>query len=33
VQRLIEALKHMDQELAHTQAQMEREMEKQTSAS
>jgi flagellar biosynthesis/type III secretory pathway protein FliH len=33
VQRLIEALKHMDQELAHIQAQMEREMEKQTSAS
>lgn len=33
VERLIEDLKHMDRELAHTQAQMEREMEKQTSAS
>lgn len=33
IQRLIEDIKHMDQELAHTQAQMEREMEKQTSAS
>ena len=32
VQRLIEALKQMDQELAHTQAQMEHEMQKQTSA-
>jgi flagellar biosynthesis/type III secretory pathway protein FliH len=33
VQRVIEALKSLDQELAHMQAQVEREMEKQTSAS
>jgi hypothetical protein len=33
VQSLIEDLKRMDRELAHTQARMEREMEKQTSAS
>jgi hypothetical protein len=33
VQTMIEELKHLDSELAHTQAQMEREMEKQTSAS
>ena len=32
VQSLIEDLKRMDRELAHTQARLEREMEKQTSA-
>jgi hypothetical protein len=32
VQSLIEDLKRMDSELAHAQARMEREMEKQTSA-
>jgi hypothetical protein len=32
VQGLIEDLKRMDRELAHTQARMEQEMEKQTSA-
>lgn len=33
VQRLIDDLKRMEQELAHTQALLEREMEKQKSAS